>query len=280
MHPSGRLRLPAGKFWGPPISPCRAALWLGDGGNKYPGQVKSQPQKCEGPHPHHPQPWRSQGRVLGSRGPISSGAVFIWRFPRLSLVEEEEEKDEGSPRPWAGRRRASRPGHFWTSRSSGRGRGAGVQGSPERPSSGCTSDLGESEKGFLTREECEFPPSHMSPVLPVCNKSHPIAQELAARTAREQPTNHCRASPSSLPASGSSCIRNHFNPRLGDKTPAPSWCWAAARPHASQICIITPVGQTELPLTWWCCQTSNWPGAGLGHWDTGVTAGDTVTRLA
>lgn len=88
--------------------------------------------------------------------------------------------------------------------------GDGVQGSLERLSSGCTSDLGESEKGFLMREECEFPPSQMSPVLPVCNKSHPIAQDLAARTAQEQPTNHCRVSPSSLSASSYSCIRNHF----------------------------------------------------------------------
>lgn len=60
---------------------------------------------------------------------------------------------------------------------------------------GCMCDLGESEKGFLRREECEFPPSHMSPVLPVCNKSHQIAQDLAARTAGEQPTNHGKASP-------------------------------------------------------------------------------------
>lgn len=233
--PGASLRQAQASCWqilGAPNQPVPCCAVARRWGDKYRGQVKFQPHECEGPHPYHPQPWRSQGRVLGSRGPISSGAVFIWRFPRLCLVEEEEE-DEGSPRPWAGRRRASHPGHFWTSRSSGRGRGAGVQGSPERLSSGCTSDLGESEKGFLTREECEFPPSHMSPVLPVCNKSHPIAQELAARTAREQPTNHCRASPSSLPASGSSCIRNHFNPRLGDKTPAPSWCWAAAWPRAS-----------------------------------------------
>lgn len=44
-------------------------------------------------------------------------------------------------------------------------------------------DLGESEEGFLRRVECKFPPSCMSPVLTVCNESHQIAQDLAARTA-------------------------------------------------------------------------------------------------
>lgn len=64
-------------------------------------------------------------------------------------------------------------------------------------------------------------------------KSHQIAQDLAARTVGEQLTNHRKHLPSSLPASKYSSIRNRFNPPLGDKTPAPSRCWAAAQPRSS-----------------------------------------------
>lgn len=143
--------------------------------------------------------WRGWGEFWGLGVPFAlmllGEAVFIWCFPFLGSAVEGEGfpwlawLSAGLCRQDMGREGeedhapAAGPGHFWMSRSSGCGRGAGVQASPERLGLGVCVIWGKVRRDFLGREECKFPPSHMSPVLPVCNKSHQIAQDLAAGTA-------------------------------------------------------------------------------------------------
>lgn len=95
-------------------------------------------------------------------------AGFIRCFPPLCLTAE----GEVSPRlPWllaelcrqdSGRKggeenaQPASPGHFWTSRSSGCGRGAGVQASPERLRLGVSAIWGKVRRDFLGERNASF----------------------------------------------------------------------------------------------------------------------------
>lgn len=155
--------------------------------------------------------WRGWGEFWGLGVPFAGmllgEAVFIWCFPFLGSAVE----GEGFPcLPWqsAGLCRqdmgregeednapAAGPGHFWTSRSSGCGRGAGVQASPERLGLGVCVIWGKVRRDFLGERNASF-------LLHICLLFFQFATEVIKLpktwqqgTAREQPTNHGKASP-------------------------------------------------------------------------------------
>lgn len=116
--------------------------------------------------------WRGWGEFWGLGVPFAGmplgEAVFIRCFPFLGSAVE----GEGFPcLPWqsAGLCRqdmgregeednapAVDPGHFWTSRSSGCGRGAGVQASPERLGLGVCVIWGKVRRDFLGERNASF----------------------------------------------------------------------------------------------------------------------------
>ena len=125
------------------------------------------------------------------------------------------------------------PGHFWTSRSSGCGRGAGVQASPERLRLGVCVIWGKVRRDFLGERNASF-------LLHICllffqfaTKVIKLPKTWQQGRPESSPQITGKHLPSSPPASRYSRIRNSFNPPLGDETPAPSPCQAAAQPRAS-----------------------------------------------
>lgn len=234
--------------------------------------------------------WRCSqlGRVLEAYGPIRTDAAGKGCFCLVFFTSPEGE--EFFCLPWLpvqagqgqGRKGgednapATGLGHFWMSRSSGCGRGAGVQASLERLRLGVCAIWGKVRRDFLGERNASF-------LLHICllffqfaTKSHQIAQDLAARTAQEQLTNHRKHLPSSLSASRYLSIRNRFNPPLGDKTPAPSRCWAAAQPRASRAPALCSTGPGGLKI--WVflklfalLNHPNGPGKGWSTQTSGVT---------
>lgn len=141
-----------------------------------------------------------------------------WLLAGLCRQEagREGKEERITPRPAVG------PGHFWTSRSSGCGRGAGVQANPERLRLGVCAIWGKVRRDFLGERNASF-------LLHICLLFFQFATKvikLPKTWQQGQPENSPQITgkhlPSSLPASRYLRIRNHFNPPLGDKTPAPS----------------------------------------------------------
>lgn len=127
---------------------------------------------------------------------------------------------------------AAGPGHFWMSRSSGCGRGAGVQASPESLGLGVCVIWGKVRRDFLGERNASF-------LLHICLLFFQFATKvitLPKTWQQGQPENSPQIMekllPSSLPASKCSSIRNHFSSPLGNKTFAPSRRGAAAQPRA------------------------------------------------
>lgn len=143
---------------------------------------------------------------------------FIWHFPPPHSAAE----GEVSPRRglqaglWQGRKGGEDnapdvdPGHFWMSRSSGCGRGAGVQASLERLRLGVCVIWGKVRRDFLGERNADF-------LLHICLLFFQFATKVI-----KLPKTWQQGQPENSPQIRYSCSRNHFNPPLDNKTPAPS----------------------------------------------------------
>lgn len=163
------------------------------------------------------------------------------------------------------------------SRSSGCGRGAGVQASPERLRLGVCAIWGKVRRDFLGERNVSF-------LLHICLLFFQFATKvikLPKTWQQGQPENSPQITgkhlPSSLLASRYLCIRNRFNPPLGDKTPAPSRCWGAAQPRASgaRASCSTGPGGLEIWVSLELVALLNppsGPGKGWGAQTSGVAA--------